>query len=107
MHKYLNYTHKRVVYSKVIRGNLAKSSAKVIVLNSLDQQRRKIGSSLTLFTVNFDKVKKQLNKLSMLVDELDIHSLEMLIAMHCLPCISTNIEAAIISSQRYLITSSC
>jgi hypothetical protein len=38
-HKDLNCTDKRVVYSNVIRGNLAKLSAKVIVLNSLNMQR--------------------------------------------------------------------
>jgi hypothetical protein len=93
-HKGLNCTDKRVVYSYVIRGNPAKSSAKVIVLNSLDKQRRKIGSSLTLFAINFNKVEKQLNKLSMLVNKLDIYSLEMFIAMHCLLCISADIEVA-------------
>jgi hypothetical protein len=82
------------VYSYVIRGNSAKSSAKVVVLNSLDKQRRKIGSSLALFAINFNKVEKQLNKLSMLVNKLDIYSLEMFVAMHCLPCISADIEAA-------------
>jgi hypothetical protein len=30
----------------------------------------------------------------MLVDELDIYSLEMFVAMHCLPCISADMEAA-------------
>jgi hypothetical protein len=93
-HKDLNCTDKRVVYSNVIRGNLVKSSAKVVVLNSLNKQRRKIGSSLTLFTINFNKVKKQLNKLSMLVNRLDIYSLEMFVAIHYLLCISANIEAA-------------
>jgi hypothetical protein len=57
-HKGLNCTDKRVVYSYVIRGNSAKSSTKVIVLNSLDKQRRKIGSSLALFAINFNKVEK-------------------------------------------------
>jgi hypothetical protein len=93
-HKGLNRTDKRVVYSYVIRGNPAKSSAKVVVLNSLDKQRRKIGSSLAFFAINFNKVEKQLNKLSMLVDKLDIYGLEMFVAMHCLPCISADIEAA-------------
>jgi hypothetical protein len=93
-HKDLNYTDKRVVYSNVIRGNLTKLSAKVVILNSLNKQRRKIGSSLALFAVNFNKVKKQLNKLSMLVNELDIYSLEMFIAIYCLLCISADIEAA-------------
>jgi hypothetical protein len=93
-HKDLDCTDKRVVYCNVIRGNPTKSSAKVVILNSLYEQRRKIGSSLALFTVNFNKVKKQLNKLSMLVDELDIYSLEMFVAMHCLPCISADMEAA-------------
>jgi hypothetical protein len=93
-HKGLNRTDKRVVYAYVIRGNLAKSSAKVVVLNSLDKQRRKIGSSLTLFAINFNKVEKQLNKLSILVNKLDVYSLEMFIAIYCLLCISANIEAA-------------
>jgi hypothetical protein len=93
-HKDLNYTDKRVVYSNVIRGNLTKLSAKVVILNSLNKQRRKIGSSLALFAVNFNKVKKQLNKLSMLVNELDIYSLEMFIAIYCLLCISADMEAA-------------
>ena len=30
----------------------------------------------------------------MLVDELDIYSLEMFVAMYCLPCISADMEAA-------------
>jgi hypothetical protein len=30
----------------------------------------------------------------MLVNKLDIYSLEMFVAMHCLPCISADIEAA-------------
>jgi hypothetical protein len=93
-HKGLNRTDKRVVYSCVIRGNLAKSSAKIVVLNSLDKQRRKIGSTFALLAINFNKVKKQLNKLSMLVNKLDIYGLEMFIAMLCLLCISANIEAA-------------
>jgi hypothetical protein len=93
-HKGLNRTDERVVYSYVIRGNPAKSSAKVVVLNSLDKQRRKIGSTLALCAINFNKVKKQLNKLSMLVDKLDIYSLEMFVAMLCLPCISADMEAA-------------
>jgi hypothetical protein len=75
-------------------GNPAKLSANVVVLNSLDKQCRKIGSSLALFAINFNKVEKQLNKLSMLVDKLDIYSLEMFVAMHCLLYISADIEAA-------------
>jgi hypothetical protein len=93
-HKGLNCTDERVVYSYVIRGNPAKSSAKVVVLNSLDKQRRKIGSTLTLYAINFNKVKKQLNKLSMLVNKLDIYSLEIFVAMLCLLYISADIEAA-------------
>jgi hypothetical protein len=93
-HEDLDCTDKRVVYSNVIRGNPTKSSAEVVILDSLNEQRRKIGSSLALFAVNFNKVKKQLNKLSMLVDELDIYSLEMFVAMHCLLCISADMEAA-------------
>jgi hypothetical protein len=93
-HKSLDCTDKRVVHSYVIRGNPAKSSTKNVVLNSLDQQRRKVGASLALFAVNFNKVKKQLDKLSVLLDELDINGLEMLIAMHCLPCIGADMEAA-------------
>jgi hypothetical protein len=57
-HKGLNCTDKRVVYSYVIRGNLAKLSAKVVVLNSLDKQRRKIGSTVAFYAINFNKVKK-------------------------------------------------
>jgi hypothetical protein len=30
----------------------------------------------------------------MLVDKLDIYGLEMFVAMHCLPCISADMEAA-------------
>jgi hypothetical protein len=60
----------------------------------MNQQRRKIGSSLALFAVNFNMVEKQLNKLSMPVNKLNINGLEMLVAMHCLLCISANIEAA-------------
>jgi hypothetical protein len=30
----------------------------------------------------------------MLVNKLDIHGLKMLVAMHCLPCISADMEAA-------------
>jgi hypothetical protein len=93
-HKGLNRTDERIVYSYVIRGNLSKLSAKVVVLNSLDKQRRKIGSTLALCAINFNKVKKQLNKLSMLVNKLDIYSLEMFVAMLCLLCISANIEEA-------------
>ena len=93
-HKGLNCTDKRVVHAYIIRGNPTKPSAEVVVLNSLNQQRRKIGSSLAFFAVNFNKVKKQLNKLSMLVNKLNIYRLEMLVAMHRLPCISADIEAA-------------
>ena len=93
-HKGLNRTDKSVVYSYVIRGNLAKLSGKIVVLNSLDKQRRKIGSTLALFAINFNKVKKQLDKLSMLVNKLDTYSLDMFVAMLCLLCISANTEAA-------------
>jgi hypothetical protein len=58
-HKSLNRTDKRVVHAYVIRGNPTEPSAEVVVLDSLNQQRRKIGSSLAFFAVNFNKVRKQ------------------------------------------------
>lgn len=93
-HKGLNCTDKRFVHAYVIRGNPTKPSAEVVVLDSLNQQRRKIGSSLAFFAINCNKVEKQLNKLSMPVNKLNIHGLEMLVAIHRLLCISADMEAA-------------
>jgi hypothetical protein len=59
----------------------------------VDKQSRKVSSNVALFAINFNKVEKQSNKLSILVDKL-VYGLGMFVAMHCLLCISANIEAA-------------
>ena len=86
--------YKYVVHSYVVRRYPTESTAEIVVLNSLYKQRSQIGPSLAFFAININEVKKELNKLSVSVDKLDIHCLEVLMPMHRLPCVGTNIEAA-------------
>jgi hypothetical protein len=89
-----NGADKGIIDGNVIGGDPAKPMKQRIVLTCLDEKRRKISASFTLFPVYLNKIQEHLFESSRVVHKLAIHSLEVLMAMSCFLGIGRDIEAA-------------